>query len=425
MAHDAIYDPRLPAIMADPYPAFRRLRDTEPVHWSAVLRGWVLTAYRDVRAALFDPRLSADRITPFMTSLSAEKHAELSGLERMLTHWAVFVDPPDHTRLRGLMNRAFTPRAIASLEAGIAAIVEHLIDEFAERDEIDLIADFAYPLPATVIAGILGVPPTDIHRFKDWSHDLAAFVGGAQAMPDKYARACRGIAEMDGYFRAIVRARRQAPAQNDVIGALVAAEESGRVMSEDELVATAILILFAGHETTTNLIGNGMLALLRHPAELQRLRDQPALGDRAVEEMLRYDGPAASVTRVARQDMKIAGTRVAAGDRLFLMLNAANRDPAVFPDPDRLDITRTGPQNLAFGYGPHYCVGAPLARLEARIAFAQLLRRFDEIGVAGERLDWTDNLVLRGMKTLPLRLGQRNAAPHPRRAATGRSVGPV
>jgi cytochrome P450 len=405
------YDPRRPAIMADPYPAFRALREQAPVYWSPVLRGWVLTRYRDVRASLFDPKLSADRITPFLASLSVEKRDALSGLERMLTRWAVFVDPPDHTRLRGLMNRAFTPRAIAALEEHIAAIIDTLIDELAGRDTIDLIADFAYPLPATVIAGILGVPDRDIALFKDWSDDLAAFVGSAQALPDKYARAARGIAEMDSYFRAIVRARRGSAPQSDVIGALVAAEESGRVMSEDELVATAVLILFAGHETTTNLIGNGMLALLRQPDELQHLREDPSLGDSAVEEMLRYDGPAASVTRIARQEMEIAGQRIAAGDRLFLMLNAANRDPSVFADPDRLDLTREGPQNLAFGYGPHYCVGAPLARLEARLAFARLLARFEEIALTGKAPEWTDNLVLRGVRSLPLRLGQRKTAP--------------
>ncbi len=224
-------------------------------------------------------------------------------------------------------------------------------------------------------------------------------------------RACRGIAEMDNYFRTIVRVRRQAPPQDDVIGALIAAEESGRAMSEDELVATAVLILFAGHETTTNLIGNGMLALLGHPDELARLRDQPELASSAVEEMLRYDGPAASVTRVARQDLEIAGQAIAAGDRLFLMLNAANRDPAVFADPDRLDIARAGPQNLAFGYGPHYCVGAPLARLEARIAFTELLARCGDLEVTEMAPEWTDNLVLRGVKKLPLRVGRRKAAP--------------
>lgn len=403
-----IYDPRRTEIMADPYPALARLRMEDPVHWSPVLRGWLLTRYADVRAALFDPRLSADRITPFMDSLEAAERRALSGLERLLTRWAVFADPPDHTRLRGLMNKAFTPRAIAALQPRIAAIIDRLIDHLVGRREMDLIADFAYPLPATVIAGILGLPEADVSRFKIWSDDLAAFVGGAQAMPDKYARAARGIAEMDGYFRAIIRARKAVPPESDVIGALIAAEESGRVLSDDELVATAVLILFAGHETTTNLIGNGTIALLSHPAELARLRESPSLMESAVEEMLRYDGPAAMVTRVARQDMEIGGQMIAAGDRLFLGLNAANRDPARFPDPDRFDIARPDNRHLAFGYGPHFCIGAPLARLEAQLAFQRLLERLDSLALAEERLEWADNLVLRGATRIPLRFVARN-----------------
>ncbi len=403
-----LYDPREAETTADPYAVFKTLRATDPVHWSPVLRGWVLTRYADVRAALFDPRLSADRITPFVNSLSPEKREYLSGLERVLTRWAVFVDPPAHTRLRALINKAFTPRAIAGLAGMIRETVDGLIDDFIARTaqdgqgRIDLIADFSYPLPALVIARILGVPDEDIVLFKGWSDDLAAFVGSAQATPDKYERAARGAAEMDTYFRAIVRDRRANPPRGDVIGALVAAEEAGRALSEDELVGTAVLVLFAGHETTANLIGNGMIALLRQPDALQRLRDHPGLAESAVEELLRIDAPAASVTRVARADMVLGGRAIRAGDRLFLMINAANRDPAVFPDPDRLDLARNPNPHVAFGYGPHYCVGAPLARLEAQIAFERLLARLKHIALADERLEWSDNLVLRGVKQLPL-----------------------
>lgn len=403
-----LYDPRKAETTADPYAIFDVLRATDPVHWSLVLRGWVLTRYADVRAALLDPRLSADRITPFVNSLSPDKREYLSGLERVLTRWAVFVDPPDHTRLRGLINKAFTPRAIASLAGMIREIVDGLIDDFIARTardgegRIDLIADFSYPLPALVIARILGVPDEDIRLFKGWSDDLAAFVGSAQATPDKYERAARGAAEMDAYFRAIVRDRRAKPPRGDVIGALVAAEEAGRALSEDELVGTAVLVLFAGHETTANLIGNGMIALLRQPDALQLLRDRPELAETAVEELLRIDSPAASVTRVTRDDMVLGGKAIRAGDRLFLMINAANRDPAVFPDPDRLDLARDPNPHVAFGYGPHYCVGAPLARLEAQIAFARLLARLERIELADEPLEWSDNLVLRGVRRLPL-----------------------
>lgn len=403
-----LYDPRQPATTADPYATFASLRAGDPVHWSPVLRGWVLTRYADVRAALFDPSLSADRITPFVATLSQAKRAQLSGLERLLTRWTVFVDPPAHTRLRALINKAFTPRAIASLRGMIRDTVDRLIDDFTAgiapggQGEGDLIAGFAYPLPALVIARILGVPDEDIRLFKGWSDDLAAFVGSAQATPDKYDRAERGAAEMDTYFRAIVRKRRAMTHQADVIGALIAAEEAGKTLSEDELVATAVFVLFAGHETTANLIGNGMIALIAQPDALARLRGEPEVVETAVEELLRIDSPAASVTRVARTDMVLGGKTIRAGDRLFLMINAANRDPAMFPEPDRLKLDRDPNPHIAFGYGPHYCIGAPLARLEAQIAFPRLLERLADIRLGDEALEWSDNLVLRGVKRLPL-----------------------
>jgi cytochrome P450 len=410
-----LYDPRQPTTTADPFAAFAALRESDPVHWSPVLRGWVLTRYADVRAALFDPNLSADRITPFVATLSQAKRAQLSGLERMLTRWSVFVDPPAHTRLRGLINKAFTPRAIASLRGMIRETVDRLIADFTAgiapdgEGTVDLIEAFAYPLPALVIARILGVPDEDIRLFKSWSDDLAAFVGSAQTTPDKYERAERGAAEMDAYFRAIVRKRRAMTHQADVIGALVAAEEAGRTLSEDELVATAVFVLFAGHETTANLIGNGMIALIEQPEAMASLRTHPELIETAVEELLRIDSPAASVTRVARTDMVLGGRTIRAGDRLFLMINAANRDPAMFLDPGRLKLDRDPNPHIAFGYGPHYCVGAPLARLEAQIAFPRLLGRLTEIRLADERLEWSDNLVLRGVKRLPLTF---RLAPH-------------
>ena len=402
------FDPRQPSVMADPYPALKRLRREDPIHWSPILKGWILTRHRDVRAALHDSRLSADRITPFMASQPPGRRAALSGLERLLSRWAVFVDPPTHGRLRALLNAAFRPRAIEALAPAITIVVDGLIDRIvaaAESDgrgRCDLVADFAYPLPATVIAGILGVPLGDVGRFKDWSDDLAAFVGGAQSMPDKYERAVRGIAEMEAYFRGLIEERRGSGGEGDLLGDLIAAQERAQGLDFDELVATAILILFAGHETTTNLIGNGLIALLRHPGELERLRRERALLESAVEEMLRYDGPAASVTRVAREAFELDGRPIAAGDRLFLMLGAANRDPEAFADPDRFDIGRPATStSLAFGYGIHYCVGAPLARLEARIAFDRLLTRLEGPGLVGP-LEWSDNLVLRGVRTLPI-----------------------
>ncbi len=397
------YDPRLPEEIADPFPSFARLRAEDPVHWSEILGGWVLTRYRDVRAALADRRLSADRITPFRDHLDLRQRAEVADLLATLGMWAVFNDPPDHTRRRALLNKAFTPR-VASLRPTVAAIVERLIDGVAGRAEFDLIADFAYPLPATVIAGMIGVPAADLDRFKRWSDDIAVFVGSALATPDKRGRAERGVHEMREYFRVMLAEHRARP-RDDILSALIAPEEQGKGLSEDEIVASSILLLFAGHETTTNLIGNGVLALLRHPEELAALRVAPQRMADAVEEMLRYDGPTQAMTRIALEDVEFedasgAPRRVRRGDRLFLLLNAANRDPEIFAEPERFRLARRDNRHLSFGYGPHFCLGAPLARLEAEIGIGALLRRLPRLALAEEPPAWSDSFVLRGVKAL-------------------------
>lgn len=398
------YDPRRPEEIADPFPSFARLRAADPVHWSEILGGWVLTRYRDVRAVLFDRRLSADRITPFRDHLPRAQQVEVKDLLATLGLWAVFNDPPDHTRRRALLNKAFTPRAVAALRPTIEAIVERLIDGVAGRAEFDLIADFAYPLPATVIAGMIGVPAGDLDRFKRWSDDIATFVGSALATPDKRARAERGVREMTEYFRAMAAEHRVRPSA-DILSGLIAAEEEGKKLSEDEIVASCILLLFAGHETTTNLIGNGVLALLRHPEELAALRARPELTASAVEEMLRYDGPTQAMTRIALEDLAFAGIegeprQVRRGDRLFALLNAANRDPEIFAEPERFRVARDDSRHLSFGYGPHFCLGAPLARLEAQIGIGALLRRVPALALAEERPAWSDSFVLRGVRAL-------------------------
>jgi cytochrome P450 len=398
------YDPTDVATSADPYPVFRRLRDEEPVHRSTVLNGWVLTRYADVRQALSDPRLSSDRLTPFVRHRSArEPGGAIAELGRHLGLWAVFTDPPRHTHLRGLMNRAFTTRAVERLRPRVDAIVEELIDRVAARGRMDLIRDFAYPLPITVIADFLGVPPEERERLKLWSDELATFVGSAYATPDKYERAAQGLAHMTACFRDLIRARRRRPVE-DLMSALVALEDGDTGPSEDELVATCVLLLFAGHETTTNLLGNGMLALLRHPGELGLLRDDPTLAAAAVEEMLRYDGPSGAMVRIVADEVEMHGVTLRPGERLFLMINAANRDPRQFPEPDRFDIRREPNRHVAFGQGIHFCAGAPLARLEGQVALPALVGRLRDLAlaVAPEDLSWLDSLVFRGVRSLPV-----------------------
>jgi cytochrome P450 len=395
------YDPRRPEHMADPFPIFAALRERDPVHWSPILGGWVLTRYADVRPVLHDRRFSADRITPFRDHLEPDRRAGVAELLGMLGRWAVFNDPPEHTRRRALLNKAFTPRTVEALAPTIAAVVDHLLDKVAGRGGMDVIADFAYPLPATVIAGMIGVPADDLDLFKDWSDDIAAFVGSALATPDKRERAQRGVVAMSDYFRRMVADHRARP-RADIMSALIAAEEAGSVLSEDEIVASCVLLLFAGHETTTNLIGNGLIALLRHPAEQARLTRDPQLAASAVEEMLRYDGPTQAMTRIALEETEIGGVPIRRGDRVFALLNAANRDPAVFPEPDRFDAGRGDTRHISFGIGGHFCLGAPLARLEGRIAIARLVERLPELRLAEPDPPWNDSFVLRGLRRLPV-----------------------
>ncbi len=361
-----VYDPRRADVIADPYPVFHRLQAEDPVHWSEVLGGWVLTRYADVKTALNDARLSSDRITPFLRHKAAGEATGLAELGRLIGLWAVFTDPPKHTRLRSLMNTAFTTRAVERLRPRIADIVASLLDRAAPRGTMDVIRDFAYPLPITVIAEMIGGPPEDREPFKAWSDELAQFIGSALGTPDKYERAARSLTAMAEYFRRMIPARRAQP-RDDIMSALIAAEERGDVLSEDELVATCILLLFAGHETTTNLLGNAVLA--------------------------------------AAEAVTIDGRTIARGDRVFTMINAANRDPAQFPDPDRLDLGRENNRHIAFGYGIHFCIGAPLARLEAQIALPAALRRLGNLRLAGGEPPWLPSLVFRGMTSLPVVFG--------------------
>ena len=402
------YDPGDRRTNADPFPIFQRLQDEDPVHWSDGLGGWVLTRYDDVKAALLDAALSADRLTPFFDHVEGQAGVGSGALDRYLNTRMVFHDLPEHTRLHGLCNRFFATPALNAMRSNIKSIANQLLDQMAGMaragQSIDLIAEFAYPLPAMVIMDLLGVPRTELERVKSWSDDIALFIGSAQATKDKYARASDGTRAMAEYFHFLIEERTKAP-RHDLISALVVARDEGQALSADEVVGTSILLLFAGHETTTNLIGNGVLACLRFPDQWRRLGADPGLMANAVEEFLRYDGPVGSVVRIAAADLEIRGTKIGKGERVFAALNAANRDRRRFDHPQRFDIGRTPNPHLVFGHGIHFCLGAPLARMEGRTAIGALRRRFPNMSLAAGDLEWHDSLVLRGVKSLPVATG--------------------
>jgi hypothetical protein len=404
-----VFDLGNPATNANPFPEFARLRAEDPVHWSPAMKAWIVTRYADVKqVALNNRQISADRLTPFFKANIEYQRGGIESLVRYLNHWMVFRDPPDHTRLRRLFTKAFTPTAVENLRTNIEGIVGHLIDGMqakARRGEtIDFIADFAYPLPASVIMDLLGVPRADLAHVKLWSDDIALFIGTAQVAGNKYRRAEAGARAMAGYFRGLVEARTAAPT-DDMISQLVLARDDRDALTTDEIIGTCILLLFAGHETTTNLIGNGFFYSMRHRAQWERLVAEPALADSAVEEYLRYDGPSGALARVAAADIEMGGKKISEGQRVFAFMNSANRDPEAFDDPERFDIARPANPHITFGHGIHFCLGAPLARLEARIAAVRLAERLPGIRLKDDGApEWHDSLVLRGVKSLPVQV---------------------
>ncbi|MCY4317710.1 MAG: cytochrome P450 [Alphaproteobacteria bacterium] len=397
-AIDEIYDPTDPATIADPYPALARLCAEAPVAWSGRLKAWLLTRYDDCLAAQRDRRFSAERMVTYFQGLAPARREQLQRSEGALGRWAVFLDPPGHTRIRAHLNGRFTTAALSAMAPRIAHRIDVLLAPAREGRRMDFIADFAYPLPASVIMDILGAPLGCLDEVQRWSHDLALFVGSSQTAPNKHLRAEAAVAGLDEIFRDLLRARRRRPA-DDLVSELAASTG----LSDDDLVANCILLLFAGHETTTGLLANGLMRLVQHPRQQDLLRREPARAEAAVEEMLRYDSPAPAVSRIAAEDIEIRGQRIPAGARVFLMLNAANRDPEAFEDPERFDIARREGRQIAFGFGIHFCVGAPLARLEAALAFPRLLAAMREIEITADRLDWRDGVSLRGAVSMPIR----------------------
>jgi cytochrome P450 len=388
------------ANVQDPFPAYRWLRENDPVHWSEGLGSWLVTRYDGVLEVFDHPELfSADRFRKLDARFASDREP-VRTVAAVLGDWLVFRDPPDHTRLRGLLQKSFTPRQLEKNRWGIQKTIDDLIDRMLERGEADFIRDFAFPLPAIVISILLGVPKQDIDSIKAWSDQLAAYVGGSVDARDNFTEASSGVTRLADYFRGLIDERGRQP-RDDLMSLLLRAEHEGDRLSSEEVVSNCVLLVFAGHETTTNLLGNGLYHLLRSPDQEAALRSHPERLDSAVEEFLRFDAPVTATTKVALRDLELRGARISRGEQVLAFMSSANRDPAQFADPDRLDLARHPNRHLSFAFGIHFCLGAPLARLEARLAFETLLRRLP--GLTAGPAKFKPRIVLRGLRSLPLR----------------------
>ena len=391
------FDPLEAEFTTDPYAYYERLRVQGPIHWLPPGL-WMVTRYDDCLALLSDERLSTDPTRAgIFDALLPPGWGPGSAVDGLLRRLLMFMDPPDHTRLRSLVAAAFSRRSVEDLRPRIATIASGLLDEI--DGEFDLIADFAYPLPVAVIAEMLGVPLSDRERFGAWSRELVQIVAVNEPVPEVIDGANATIEAFFDYFRDLAAQRRASP-RSDLLSALIEATDDGNRLTEDELLATCVLLLVAGHETTANLIGNGMLALLRRPSELDRLRADTALISGAVDELLRYDSPVQATARTTLAELEVGGRVIGPGERLVLLLGSANRDPARFERPDELVIDRAPNHHLALGGGIHFCLGAPLAKLEARIAISSLLERFSSLELAEEGVEWRQSYPIRGLKEL-------------------------
>ena len=388
-----------------PYAVYRHLREQAPVYWSEAWGAWLLTRYDDVVATLRDHSrfTSLGRLTKTMRPTVDE--VLWDRIQPLADHYSngmINVDPPDHTRIRSLVQPAFTPRRIAELEDEVRRIVDALLDNAADGGHMDVVADFAYPLPVTVIAAVLGLPAADLDLLKGWSDNVVKFMATARPSEEVLMISQEALLELRAYLSEVAARRRREPG-DDLISALVGAEYEGEKLTEDELLGTLVSLLIGGHETTTSLIGGGTMLLLTHPEERRKLADDPRLMKRAIEEFLRYEGPFQRNRRIATTDVVIGDQRIAAGDLVMQLHGAANRDPEHFDDPERLDITRHPNRHVAFGFGPHFCIGASLARLEAPIALSALLTRIPEMNLDAEveTLQW-ENTVFRSLNKLPV-----------------------
>jgi cytochrome P450 len=394
-----------PAVLANPYPLFKRLREADPVHWDSFLHAWVVTRYEDVISVML--KCSADR-TPSPQQLEAMGMvAELQPIARVMVKQMLFMDAPDHTRLRALCAVAFTPARVAALKQHIQEIADRLLDRVLEAGRMDVIADFANPLPAIVTAELFGVPVEDHQDLKDWSTDFAEMLGNFQHNTDRVRRALQATESMVAYFQKEMRAQAKNP-RPGLVSSLMQAEVEGSRLTEEEVVANLIVTMVGGQETTTNLIGNGLVSLLKNRDQMELLKKDSSILTSAIEELLRYESPSQHTARLAPDDMLLGGKKIQKRQAVIAVFAAANRDPERFPDPDKLDLRRSDNRHVAFAWGAHYCFGAPLARMEGQIAFETMLRRLPNIQLEPQELVWRENLGLRGLKSLLVTFDRRN-----------------
>lgn len=393
-------------VIRDPYAFYDSLGKAGGIVWNTSYKGWLVGSYDLVKLLLNHPDASVEKVAPFVAQTTGPLREKLEVMNNIMQHWVVFNDPPRHTRIRKILQRGFMPRAIQALEPQIRATTIELLDAMGERTRIDYMADFAYLLPCMVICDMFGLPREDIGRIKIWSDGISKFVLGSPDSRDKYDVTFGHMMEMHQYFTDIVA--RCVPGQGDsLLDKLVASKLEPKGLKNEEIVSTLVLLLFAGHETTANLLANSMLTLIQHKDRLRELTSGQVPVNVALEELLRYEGPVPVVVRVAREDIEAGAHTIRKGDRIFLLLHAANRDEAQFQEPAQIDFSRGKCPHMQFGFGTHLCLGAPLARLEGQVAFEEIFKRFADFELVEDHIDWRDELMTRGPRTLPIDLIRR------------------
>lgn len=402
-AIDSEFDQLLdsPEFLLDPYPVYKRLRERDPVHWSSAWNVWLLTRYDDIITVLRDPThySNVGRFSALLDQLPPDIQAEVAPLRRHYSGGLIQSDPPDHTRLRGLLRQAFTPRVIEAMRDRVQSVVDNLIDRVVGEGRMDVVHDLAYPLPVIVVGTMLGVGDVDEDQLFKWTHDVGGLQATGGARAENARRATQSMVELEDYFREVVGVRRARP-RDDLVSYMIAAQDGGDRLSDDELISNCITLLLAGHESTKNLIATGVLTLLRHRDQLEALRRDPSLLPSTVEECLRYESPIQRGWRIAARDTDVHGRTIRKGHLVYYMFGSANRDSEQFSDPDVFNIGRENNRHLAFGFGIHFCIGAPLARLEGPIAIETVLRRLPNLELLDPTVEWGDSVHVRGPKHL-------------------------